>query len=136
MVRFSRRSGWNSRFGGPSARLGRVSVGFGRRARGRGRRDDGGGLRRRDAAVSLRYASSDSQPEREACACHHGVHSQGGDDGLTAKAFARLLRPYPENLLQEPQLFIYLQRRRMKGRGERLGNNVLSGEIFEHRTLF
>ena len=71
-------------FGRPSARLGRVPVGFGRRARGRGRRGDGGGERRRDAALPLRHASSDPQSEREAGARHDGVHSQGGDDGLTA----------------------------------------------------
>src|SRR6202034_2045656 len=86
MVRFSRRSGRNPRVGGPSARFGRVPVGFGRRTRGRGRRDDGGRLRRRDTALSLRYASSDPQTEREAGARHDGVHSKGGDDGLKAQS--------------------------------------------------
>ncbi len=67
----------------PSARVGRVFVGPRRRARGRGRRIVGQGMRRRDAALSLRHAPSDPQPEREASACNDGVHPQGGDDGLT-----------------------------------------------------
>ena len=43
----------------------------------------GEGMRGRDAALPLRYAPSHPQPEREAGARDHGVHPQGGDDGLT-----------------------------------------------------
>jgi hypothetical protein len=62
------------------------------------------------------------------------VHSQGGNDGLKAKAFARLLQHYPENLVQEPQLFIHFQRRWMQGRRELVGHDVMHGQIFDRRT--
>ncbi len=121
-------------FGRSSAGFGRVPVGFGRRARGRSRRDDRGRLRRRDAAVPLRYASSDSQPEREAGARHDGVHSQGGDDGLKAQSL-QVAWGGPENLLQESQLPVHFQGCRMQGRGDFFGNHVLRGEICKHRTF-
>ena len=69
-----------------SSRLGRVPVGGRGRARGRGRGSLGEGNRGRDAAISLRHAPSNPQPEREAGARDHGVHPQGGDDGLTPAA--------------------------------------------------
>ena len=53
-----------------------------RRTRGRGRRIVGDGQRRRDAALPLRHAPSHPQPERETGARDHGLHPQGGDDGL------------------------------------------------------
>ena len=66
----------------PFARLGRVPVRSGGRARGRGRGHVGNGERRGDAALPLRYAPSHPQRERETGARDHGVHPQGGDDGL------------------------------------------------------
>jgi hypothetical protein len=62
------------------------------------------------------------------------VHSQGGDDGLKAQSL-QVAGGGLENLLQESQPPAHFQRRRVQGAGERLGNKVLSGEIFEHRTL-
>ena len=69
-------------FDRPSARLGRVPVRAERRARGRGRRIRGESVRRRDAALPVRYASPHPQPGRESGACDDGLHPQGGDDGL------------------------------------------------------
>ncbi len=92
MVRFSGRSGRSSGIGRSSARIGRVPVGFGWRARGRRGRDDGDCLRRRDAALPMRYASSHPQLEREAGPRHDGLHSQGRHDGLRANRFFGWIR--------------------------------------------
>ncbi len=57
---------------------------------------------RRDAAIPLRYAPSNPQPEWEARARHDGVHSQGGDDGLTAEAARTGLRTIGKSTSRGP----------------------------------
>ena len=86
MVRFSRRSGGRAR-NRPRICAGRSSACRSSTASSRSRSAD----RRRRHAPARRCAIAatcpiDPQPEREAGACNHGVHPQGGDDGLTLLA--------------------------------------------------